>query len=387
MLIVTIFNQLNKMTEIITQNIKQYKQGLFITLLALITVVILTFYLNLPVGWDFRNNLYLPIYLLLQQQSPYNIHVLVSQSNAVWLPMVFGIYLPFGYLNLQQANNFWWLANISALAAMTFITIGQKYPPRLKLILTVLLIFLFPSTASHLFLGQISILICLAFVVVIWFGERIPTWVVGFLFAFSLTKPQLSFVFIFSYFYTEYRQLGWRGIWKLGLWSLMGIVVLCLPMILIYPNWYRDFISNLMMNLPWAHPSIIVMLNRSFGLVGKMLSWIFIGFGIIMAFIGIERLGKKEGLLWSLALTPIISLYIWSWDFVFLYPLMIYSIFQQKTCFKSTLLFCGYFIVMTGFMTMKFIGTVEDSLNWWGPWTLIAITIIAKLFPEKHNYV
>jgi hypothetical protein len=354
-------------------------------ILALGVAAAWTICFKLPPGWDFRNNLYLPVNLILQNQSPYNIHVLVEHSNAVWLPMALGVFLPLGYLELQQATNFWWLVNISALVVLTYITIEKKPPPLPKLAFTVLMVFLFPSTVSHLYLGQISILICLIFVMIIWFWERIPIWGIGLLLAFTLTKPQLTLVFLPVYCYTVQREQGWRALWRLGLWTFAGVVILCLPMILIYPDWYKDFISNQLINHTWEHPSIHVLLFLPLGLTGQMLSWVYIGIGIGAAFYGIKRLGNKEGLLWSLALTPVISPYIWSWDFVFLYPLMIYSIFKQRSLAKTTLLISSYFLVMAGFVTLKFIGQIEEYVNWWVPWIILGITLLSSSGTEQFE--
>ena len=131
---------------------KQFFISLVIIALTLGVVTLWTIYFNAPQGWDFRNNLYLPVTLLLQGQSPYNIHVLVDYSNAVWFPTVIGVFLPLGYLEIQQANNFWWLVNISALVVLIYIAIEKKLPPLRKLVFTVLMIFLLPSTVSHLYL-------------------------------------------------------------------------------------------------------------------------------------------------------------------------------------------------------------------------------------------
>ncbi len=362
-----------------------YLKILVMSFLALGGVIIWIVYFNFPPGWDFRNNLYLPVYLLLQGQSPYNIHVLVEGSNAVWLPTALGVFLPFGFLNLQQASNLWWLINIGALIALIFITTDQKRPQLLQLILALLLIIFFPSTVSHLNLGQISILICLAFVLVTWFGERLPDWVTGFLFAFAFTKPQLALLFVPTYFYVVWRKRGWSGFWKSGLWTLAGVIFLCLPVMIIRPDWYLDFISNLEINQLWAHPSIHYLFFSPLGLAGKILGWIFIIAAIGTAFYGVARWGRKEGFLWSLALTPVVTPYIWSWDFVFLYPLMVFSLFRQKSLFKSFLLFGGYSLILAGYMAMKFSGQIAEYLNWWVPWSVVAVSFIFRVWIDKKG--
>jgi hypothetical protein len=156
--------------------------------------------------------------------------------------------------------------------------------------------------------------------------------------------------------------------------------------ILIQPDWYRDFATNLLIkNHNWAHPSIHTLLFSPLGLAGKIFEGGYIMLGMGVVFYGVTRFGTKEGLLWSLAMTPIISPYIWSWDFVLFYPLMIYSVFQQKNRLKSALLFCGYFVVQVGYTALKFTGQVEDSLNWWVPWSLLGITFVICFWQVRNS--
>ena len=360
----------------------------YLTILAfgfvvLSTCVAFIHFFRYPQGWDFRNNLYLPIHLLLQHQSPYNIHALVDNSNAVWLPMALGLFLPLGYLDLQRASNLWWLINFGALFALVFITAGHRKPSLLKLIPITFFVYLFPSTIAHLNLGQISILVCLALVVIIFFEKQMPAWSTGFLLAFALTKPQLVLIFIPAYFLKIQRERGWVALWKLGLWTLAGVVIFSSPVVVVQPDWFRDFFLNLWINPPWAHPTIYVLVFSSLGMIGQVFGWIYFCTGLLFALYYTTRVGNKESLLWALALTPVISPYIWSWDFVFLYPLIAYSLFKEKDRFKMILILSGNLLVLVGYIAQKLTGQVDEILSWWVPWGLIAVTLIVHFLPES----
>jgi hypothetical protein len=344
-------------------------------------------YSNYPPGWDFRNNLYLPSYLMLQHQSPYNIHVLVDNSNAVWLPMVLGVFFPLGYLDLQKASNLWMLINLGALFALIMIADGQKKPALLRLVFVGLYIFIIPSTLAHINLGQLSILICLALIIVIWFDEKLPMWASGFLLAFASTKPQLTVILIPAYLFYVLRSRGWRSGLGLGCWILMGGLFLSFPVMLTNTNWFEDFLANLKTNPVWEHPSVFIVFSSSLNEFGQLLRFSFLLVGLIIAFYWIAKSEKKDVFLWILALTTVFSPYIWSWDFVILYPLMVYSMFQKKRVFVDCLLFGGYFFIIISFITLKIAGQNNDVHFWWVPWSVLAVTFISQWLSDKYKEI
>jgi len=338
-------------------------------------------------GWDFRNNIYLPSFLMLKGQSPYNIHVLVDGSNAVWLPMVLGIFFPLGYLDIQIASNIWMLFNLLALFALIMIGYGNRRPSFLRFIFVVLFIFLIPSTLSHLNLGQVSILICLSLVLVMWFDDKLPAWVSGLLLSFALTKPQLVVIFIPAYFFYVFRSRGWRSGLELGCWMLFGILIFSLPVFLTNKNWFFDLITNLKANPVWQHPSILIVISSTLYKSGQLLRYSFLLVGLILALYLVARSGDKNVLMWILGLTTVFSPYIWSWDFVMLYPLMIYSMIQTRPVFEDALLFGGYFLIIIGFISQKLTGHMNEIYFWWVPWSLLAVTFISQWRSEKNKNV
>jgi hypothetical protein len=79
-------------------------------------------YTSRSTGWDFRNNLWAPAYLLIHGKSPYRISVLFDNSNAVWFPQIIGLFFPLGLLSEHQASNLWLIINVlTAICLTTFL--------------------------------------------------------------------------------------------------------------------------------------------------------------------------------------------------------------------------------------------------------------------------
>lgn len=355
--------------------------------LLLIGIIFWIIYSKYPPGWDFNNNLYLPSYLLVQNLNPYDIHGLVDNGTALWFPMVLGLFFPFGYLDLQRANNIWMLVNLVSIFSLIYISSNQKKPSLIKLLIAGSFIFIIPSTIAHINLGQISILICLSLVIIIMFDEILPIWATGLLLSFSLTKPQLVVLFIPAYLFYIFRNQGWKSVLSLIFWTTFGVIIFSLPVFFTKTNWLNSLIFNLKSNPIWQHPSIITILSSSLNEYGFLLRYSFLLVGLILALFLVSRSGNKIVFLWILALTTVFSPYIWSWDFVFLYPLMLYIMFQIKSVFEDLLLFAGYFFIIGIFLSLRLSGVINDIDFWWVPWSLVAVTLFAQWLSEKNKIV
>ena len=126
----------------------------FLAFTSLILIGLFIIYFRYEPGWDFRNNLWAPSFLLVNGQSPYNLTVLYEMGSAVWMPVAVGIFWPLGYLPLQQASNLWWIFTLIGLTSIVWLSSGYQRPPKHLFIITLILAFLFPSTISHFSLGQ-----------------------------------------------------------------------------------------------------------------------------------------------------------------------------------------------------------------------------------------
>jgi hypothetical protein len=330
-----------------------------------------------PAGWDFRNNLWAPSFLLLQGQSPYNISVLYELGTAIWMPAAIGIFWPVGILPLQQASNLWWLVSLISLIAVVWVSSGLKRPPKLLFAVTLLMAFVFPPTISHFSLGQITILICLACVVMANYEPRLNLFASAILIALTLSKPQLAIFILPGYLFAYFKEHGFPRTVQLVIYAILAIGITCLPLFLFYPQWVPDFLSNLVGNPTWAHPSSLFILRAAFNESGIVLWWLLLLVGSGVNIWLWAHLPKREAAVWSLALTTIITPYVWSWDFVMLIPLFTSYLYRKMPRSSTWLMYLGFITCWGAIVYLKLSGLTSDELNWWVPWYLIGVVLMS----------
>lgn len=353
----------------------QTKRGFKIFVMASVTLVLLGLFVARSAAftcWDFRNNLWGPAYLLTHNQSPYRVDRLFDLGNAVWMPMTVGLFFPLGFLPLQQASNLWFIFNLIWLLLILWISSGSRRPPVFLFAVALLLTLVFPPTVTHLWSGQISILITLTFLVIAIWNEDMPLLLLAALMAVGLSKPQLAILVLPGFMVFRAKKYGIQKGILLLVYLIGSILLLALPLFLAYPNWFLDFVWAVQQNPSWAHPSSLHFLRNAVPNMGVII-WMILAIGIFILNIWLWTVRpSRDAMYWSLALTPLITPYIWTWDFVMLLPLFISSLFQAKKRISAGILLGGY-ILCWGLMTsMKIRGEVNDSLFWWVPWLLIA---------------
>lgn len=332
-------------------------------------------------GWDFRNNLWAPSYLLLQGKSPYNLKVLFDLGRAVWLPMVIGAFFPLGFLPLQQASNLWLAVNSLGVIFLIWLSSGFRRPPILKLTIATIASFIFFPLISHLRLGQFSIGITLLFLVVVIWNDKLPAILSALLLAIALSKPQLAIFVLPGFLFSSYQKNGARDTLQ-GIGLLLAcILILMIPLFVVQPDWYIDFINTFQENPAWKHPSTLVVLTdltKSFGL------YIWMGFALIMFIINIRIWAvqfNRTAVLWSLALTPLVTPYVWSWDFVMILPLFVAMLFQVKSRAFWILVF-GYLLCWLLMLRTALGSEVSDDLYWYVSWIMVG-TIVCTTLADK----
>lgn len=334
-----------------------------------------------PVSWDFQNNLWGPAHLLLQGSSPYNIKALFPETNAVWMPMAIGLFLPLGALPVQWASNLWLLLNFSALATLT-IHPAQRYRLKLwqiALIMTGLVVF--PPTLAHLQLGQISLLVCLGLYFIAVYRQRMHPALTGLILAAALLKPQLLVLYLPLFLWWTVREQGWRKAVSISLFTVGWVVVLCLPLFILYPNWIPDLLSNLAGNNSWFYPSLYALVRWLSGSteIAAIVAGVCLvaGVGLTVAISG--RVDAFHSLLWSLALTPIFSPIIWSWDYVLLFPLVVLAICRKKSRAGAWFLYTGLILCMAGMLALRLSGVYADQYSIWAP-----VVAVISIWASHH---
>lgn len=331
-------------------------------------------------SWDFQSNLWGPAYLLVHGWSPYDIHHIIPDTNAVWLPMVVGLFAPLGLLSQAAAEKFWFLLTIAALFLIIWLSCNQKLLKPLPFTLVLVAVFLFPPTLLHINYGQFSVLATALFLMVAM--VPLPVILRGFLLALAISKPQLGLLFIPGIFLYEYRAHGKANALALFGSSVVGSVTLSLPLFLVQPDFYKKLIENILGNNSWAQPSSLSFLKIQFGNARTWI-WIFLA-GIIFIvnlWIWIHYPSQKA-VLWCLALTALVSPYLWSWDFVMLLPLAVSLFAELRTKYALFLLIAGFAGCDWIEISMRLGRDVPDDLHWWIPIYFLTV-FLASLILDR----
>lgn len=362
-----------------------YKQVLLIAgILAIFVLFVIDS--NNTYGWDFRNNLWGPAYLLSQKISPYRVDILFELGNAVWMPMVIVPFFPLGLLPLQQASNIWLVINVLCLIWIVWLASdASRFNLRFAAIATTLCI-LFPPTITHFRLGQITLLITLIFLVVVLKEDTLPGLLSSLLIAIGLAKPQLAILVLPGFLFHKIKEEGWIKTLRFIVLLVISSLTLTAPLFLVSPSWLTDFISALQKNPSWAHPSSMSILRDVIPAYSTMI-WGIWACVVFILNIWIWKIKpKQEAVLWSLALTPLISPYIWTWDFVVTLPLFIHTLHHASHKASLTILYAGYLICWVLIVAAQYHGSTNEYLFWWIPWSLVAIILSGKYIEDRIQY-
>lgn len=364
-----------------------WKMTLSTLIMAAGLLVLLTIFISsriFPVGGDFRNNLWGPAYLLVHHMSPYGIKNLFDSVNAVWMPVIIGLFFPIGYLPLQTAFNLFSLLNLLALFGIAFLLTRTAAKPLTRWLAAIFALVIFPATVSQFVMGQVSMLICLDFLLLIVYFDRLKPVVIGALLAFSYTKPQLALLFLPAFLVIYCRIFGFGNLIRVIGSTIAWIFLFCLPLFLFYPGWIPDFLANLIGNSQWQYPTLYaILLNSSVSRTAVMaLSGLFLLLGICLAVFLTLRRNQTEALLWSLALTPLFSPIVWSWDFVLLLPMFVYLMGEPKSYRNGWLLYGGYAVCILLFIMLRS-GINNDHLSFWVPPMLNAVMAASIAFRKE----
>jgi hypothetical protein len=339
---------------------------------------------------DFYNELWGPAYLLVHGQSPYHTAPLNPNLPAAWLPMSIGFFFPLGWIPETPALQVWYALTIIELAIIVYLALGEKINLPAT-IAAALMVFFFPLTLNHINLGQFSVTAALCWILAIQTSEFLKNsevlgkWISAFLIALALSKPHLGIPALLGFSYHHYAARGGLRPMLL-LWARIGIasLLLCLPLFIAYPNWIPDMITAMSQNPAWAYPSIFVFFRKTFGNWGWIF-WVFTTLLVVMInFQFWKRLPAKNALYWSLALAPLVTPYVGSWDFVVLLPLMVFT-YANVNWKRKTFIWVAY-VIAWGIMAR--IQALPGSLNyyfWWVPLWFIGAMTIATFFRKSDN--
>jgi hypothetical protein len=96
----------------------------------------------------------------------------------------------------------------------------------------------------------------------------------------------------------------------------------------------------------------------------------------------ITRLWKNNtpqiAALWTLAITVLVTPYVWSWDFVLILPLLVY-VLSRVNWNGWFLLLVGYVLIWGGIAVIQLSDNFHNSRFWWVPVSYIGLLTFINL--------
>lgn len=330
---------------------------------------------------DFYNELWAPAHLLVQGKSPYDTSSLNPELPAAWFPMAIGLFFPFGWLSESVALYTWFVLTILLICFLVFFLTKQNHTMGVTAV-AALLCFFFPSTINHLRLGQVSLLVAVSLILAIHFADS-NKWLTAFFVALALSKPHLALLGVLGLSLYYFSNENLKGMLSFWLRTAVMSLALCLPLFIAYPNWIPDAIHSMTQNPVWTYPSLFIFFQRQFGTLG----YLFWGITSLIVLWICFRLWKNlpygHAMVWSLAIAPLLTPYIGSWDFVVILPLLVYT-FARSDWKRRVVLLIIYAITLAGMIYAQTRSDTYDYLFWWvPPWMTLAIGIITPSVRES----
>ena len=326
---------------------------------------------------DFYNNLWAPVYLLVHGRSPYVTAALDPALPAIWFPMAIGVFFPLGYFSEEWATSLWFLFNVALLLGVIYLSTRSTksiYVTSLAAFFT----YLFPSVLNHFALGQFSITSVMCILLASFFADKQYDWPAAFFLTLALSKPQLGILAVFGFGFFYFQKRGSIGLLRFGIQCLFVAVLMCLPLFIAYPAWIQDCIESISSNSNWFQPSLFSVLTVAFGSIGYLI-WGVIAIAVFIFYYKISKIFTlRITIIWGLALTTLISPYLWSWDFVLLLPLWIHT-FSFVNWPRKAILIISHLILWWAVSFLQQSGNAVNQILWWIPlWILFPIVLVTN---------
>ncbi len=330
---------------------------------------------------DFYNELWAPAYLLVRGESPYNTAPLHTNLPAAWLPMVIGFFFPLGWLAETPAVYLWYALTIFQIAALVFII--QRKPTLANTLAAAALCFFYPMLLNHINLGQFSVTAMTCWILAVSLSQNKSTpfyeWMSAFLLALALSKPHLGLPAMlgFSYFHYAARG-GLRAMLLLWLRTGTAALVLTLPLFIAYPNFIPDMFAAMRSNPVWSYPSLFVLYQRFIPALQYPLWVLTVLSALALNFYLWKKLPPLPALYWSLALVPLVSHYVGSWDFVLLLPLLLHA-YLNADWKQKIFLWLAYIIAWALMARVQMLVPSYNHYFWWVPlWFMGASALVTN---------
>ncbi len=344
-------------------------------------------------SWDFKHSVWGPADLLTVGQAPYQLRPYYGPFVAPWWPQIIGINFWMGYLPCWLAARIWLAVELIGFAAGIWLLNDRKKPLPWQVGVIVLFFFLFPPLFMHIQLGQFSLLYAAMMIWLVFYPANFPTnrlpRYLALLLVLGASKPQLTVLIYPGILALTWKQNGWKSALHL-VGVCFGLLIVCLvPLFVFYPTWFNGFLDVIRYNMAAGFnlPTPFMQLVIRFGALG-----IFYWLPIFLAGLGISlylwlKNGSCAGMLWSMALTPIVTPYASSWDFVLLLPLFIWQLLHYRSVLSRIALTVGMLIAYVLQILPRLGNTdLHDGSQWWVPLVIVAVYCIA-LLTEQYFHI
>lgn len=346
--------------------------GLFVCVLAAIDGLHGTY-------WDFRNNAWAPTRLVWRGEAPADhaaLDRLAAQINeplirGIWVPSIMLVAAPLGGLPWETAAYLWFVFNVGALVGTLYLVLqpAERHPTRL--LVTMVLLLLFPATISVLLMGQVSLMITALTLLTLRLLLIGRTVLAGALLSLCLIKPQLVFLvlpLVLAWLWRQGRLLRF-GAGVAGALTLQGIALTVWR-----PDWLTSYVSALASNPDWFHPNLLSWLNLRFLPAYGEVLWSLLVLAVLIVLVRYGRRHLWEAGLWALALTPFLTPYSWSYDLVLLLPLLVHVL--RAPAVDASFLLGGFLLLSLLFRLQKSVlRSLEQDYVWVAPLLLLLLGV------------
>jgi hypothetical protein len=362
------------------------RKGIIIASTIGVSILLLWLTRQIPYcGWDFHNSLWGPVNMLIHHQTPYTFSAPYGPYPGVWMPPTLGLAFFIGYISCDIASKVWLLIEIAGFIWVIWMIADYKMPPRWVFTVCLLTYFLFPPFWIHVRLGQFSMLFVIIMMVIV-YVPRADSFI-PLLLVLGLTKPQLAILIYPSLLVSVWRMNGFRKAAELVLSTGIATILLMTPLFLYYPGWLKDFLFVTIDNLGtgWDLPTLFVQLPVHIGIAGYGI-WAFVFLITLVTSIWLWSCkDSKTGLIASLAITPMVTPYASSWDFLLLLPAFFWLIVKLRSRAARAILLLSMLAVFVTQITLRWHQNVRDGSQWWIPPVLLLVYLLALAIEHSSS--
>ncbi|MDP2778460.1 MAG: hypothetical protein Q8O48_12540, partial [Anaerolineales bacterium] len=160
-------------------------------------------------------------------------------------------------------------------------------------------------------------------------------------------------------------------------------LALCIPLFIAYPNWIPDAILSMTQNPPWLYPSLFILFQRHSGAWGVVLGGATAIVTLWLSYFLWKKLPPAQAMVWSLALAPLFSPYVGSWDFVILLPLLI-STFATIDWGRKVFIIILYALAWYGMALVQMQENSHNHFFWWVPLWFLGMSALMTNWKTNH---